>query len=183
MKISRTLPWHGKNVYFLGFMGVGKSRIGGAFARLLGWPFHDTDELIVARAGMTISEIFAQQGEEGFRRIETEVIREIAGWKNNVIALGGGAVLREVNWALISTSGVTVLLTAPVEVLSERIGRNQNRPLMANLSEEERRRKIADMLAQRQPFYSRAQFTFTSENTRNISAFARQIYSKMLEQM
>lgn len=181
MKVSRTLPWHGKNVYFLGFMGVGKSRVGGAFARLLGWPFHDTDDLIVARAGISIPEIFAQKGEEGFRRIETEVIREVAGWKNNVIALGGGAVLRAENWELINSSGITVLLTAPIEVLSERIGRNQHRPLLANLSEEERRRKIADLLTQRRPFYSRAQFTFESQNTRNISAFARQIFSKMVE--
>lgn len=183
MKEYHKLPWHGKNIYFLGFMGSGKSRIGGAFAQLLGWPFHDTDDLIESRTGKIISDIFAQEGEEGFRNHETDVIREVSGWKNNVIALGGGAVLREVNWELITTSGITICLTAPVAVLSERINRSRNRPLMANLSKNERRRKISDMLAQRQPLYDRAQFSFESSNKRSVAEFISKIFETLVEKL
>jgi shikimate kinase len=183
LKNYRKLPWHGKNIYFLGFMGSGKSRIGSAFAQLLGWPFHDTDELIEQRTGKIIRDIFATEGEEGFRNHETDVIREISAWKNNVIALGGGAVLCEVNWELISASGITICLTAPVAVLSERISRSQHRPLMDNLSEGERRRKISDMLAQRQRFYNRAQFTFESTNDRPIVEFVSTIFEILMEKL
>jgi shikimate kinase len=183
LKDYRKLPWHGKNIYFLGFMGSGKSRIGGAFAQLLGWPFHDTDDLIETRTGKIINDIFAEEGEDAFRNHETDVIRQVAGWKNNVIALGGGAVLSKVNWELISASGVTICLTAPVAVLSERISRGQNRPLMANLSEIEQRRKISDMLTQRQPLYDRAQFTFVSSNDRPVAEFVSTIFETLMEKL
>ncbi|MDZ7370473.1 MAG: shikimate kinase [candidate division KSB1 bacterium] len=177
---SRPLPWNGKNVYFLGFMAVGKSRIGSAFAKKIGRPFFDTDSLIVERAGKEIAQIFAESGEEEFRRLETEVIRDVAARQNLVIALGGGAVLREENWRLIERSGITICLTAPIEVLVERIGRNQKRPLLANLTPEERRTKIAEMLAARQPFYQRAQFTFESSNSMPVSRIVSTIYDHLL---
>ncbi len=181
MTPCRRLPWIGKNVYFLGFMASGKSRIGSAFAHLLGWPFHDTDDLIEEYAGKRISDIFEQDGEEAFRHIETKVIENVAAKKNNVIALGGGAVVREQNWQKIIESGITICLTAPVHVLSERIARNQDRPLMANLSEAERLEKIESMLKTREPFYRRAQFTFESSNEQPVPEFIRYIYATLLE--
>lgn len=177
------LPWSGKNIYFLGFMASGKSRIGREFAKLLGWPFHDTDELIELKAGKPISKIFEQDGETVFRRIEAEVVRETALKKNNVVALGGGAVIREENWRQISGSGVTICLQAPVEVLAERIARNQQRPLLANLTDEERIAKIDAMLSERQPYYDRAQFTFSSSNSRPISKFVQDIFDTLLEEL
>ncbi len=177
------LPWETNNVYFLGFMGVGKSRIGKAFARLVRRPFLDTDELIVRRAGKSISEIFAEEGEEGFRRLETQVIGETAAVPGRVVALGGGAVLREENWKLIEASGITVCLTAPIEVLSERIGRNQRRPLLAGLPPDERLARIREMLAQRAPYYARAQFTFCNSQDRPVSEFVRMIHDTLLEKL
>ena len=177
------LPWSGKNIYFLGFMASGKSRIGREFARLLGWPFYDTDAWIEKKAGKEISRIFAEDGEAAFRNIETQVIKEAALKKNNVIALGGGAVLRDENWRYISESGVTICLTAPVEILSERIARNQHRPLMANLTHEERVAKIKKMLAERQPYYDRAQFTFKSSNDRSVADFVQYIFDTLLEEL
>ncbi len=175
------LPWSGKNIYFLGFMASGKSRIGREFAALLGWPFFDTDALIEKKAGKRISKIFADEGEVAFRALETEVIRELALKKNNVIALGGGAVLRDENWQIISASGITICLTAPVETLADRIARNRRRPLMANLSPQERIAKIKKMLAERQPFYDRAQFTFSGSNHRSSSQFVQHIFNTLLE--
>lgn len=175
------LPWIGKNIYFLGFMASGKSRIGKAFAQLLGWPFYDTDDLIEQVADKKISQIFAQNGEDFFRQLETHVIHDISEKKNIVVALGGGAVIREKNWDLIKKSGISICLTAPIEVLSERIARNSNRPLLANLTEDERQEKIKNMLKKRNPYYSRAQFIFESTNSRPVPEFVNHIFETLLE--
>ncbi|MBN1481647.1 shikimate kinase [candidate division KSB1 bacterium] len=177
------LPWSGKNIYFLGFMGSGKSRVGRAFANMLGWPFLDTDDLIEERAGKKIGQIFAHDGEKVFRQLETDVIKEVSHLKNNVIALGGGAVIRDVNWEFLNSSGVTICLAAPVELLAERIGRNEDRPLMAALSHSERQQKIKKMLQERQPYYDRAQFQFESTNDRSIQDFINHIFETLLEQL
>ncbi|MBN1466097.1 shikimate kinase [candidate division KSB1 bacterium] len=177
------LPWSGKNIYFIGFMASGKSSIGKSFAKFLGWPFHDTDDLVEKRAGRSISEIFAQDGEEAFRQLETAVLKELAEQKNCVVALGGGAVMRDENWRYLRNSGVTISLTAPVEVLADRIGRNDARPLMAQLSHAERVRKIQEMLARRQPYYDRADFHFESSAERSASEFVHHIYATLLEKL
>lgn len=155
-------PWSGKNIYFLGFMAVGKTKIGSSFAHFLGWPFHDTDDLVQARAGKSISDIFLQDGEDEFRRLETEVIRDLADKQNNIIALGGGAVLRDENWKLLQC-GITICLAASVDILDERIARRDHRPIMAGLSPQVRREKIERLLAEREPYYHRADFTFQEE--------------------
>lgn len=177
------LPWRGKNIYFLGFMGSGKSRVGKAFANMLGWPFLDTDELIEERAGKKISQIFTEDGEEAFRQLETTVIKDLSERKNNVIALGGGAVIRDVNWEFLNSSGVTICLTAPVELLAERIGRNEDRPLMADLSHAERLQKIEKMLQERQPYYDRAQFQFESSSDQSIQDFINHIFITLLHRL
>ena len=177
------LPWSGKNIYFLGFMASGKSRIGRAFANMLGWPFLDTDDLIEQRAGKKISEIFADDGEAIFRQIETAVIKDVSNLKNNVIALGGGAVVRDENWRFLNESGFTICLNAPVHVLADRIGRNDERPLMANLSHEERVQKIRDMLEVRQPYYARAQFQFESSDDLPVQEFVNHIFETLLEKL
>ena len=177
------LPWSGKNIYFVGFMGSGKSRVGKAFAQMLGWPFHDTDSLIEQKAGKSISQIFAKDGEEVFRHIETSIIKDIAKKKNNVVALGGGAVIRDENWDYFKKSGVTIALHAPVEILAERIGRNQERPLLANLSYEQRIQKIDEMLQVRQPHYDRANFQFESSNERPVPEFVNLIFETLLEKL
>jgi shikimate kinase / 3-dehydroquinate synthase len=177
------LPWSGKNIYFIGFMASGKSRIGREFAGLLGWPFHDTDTLIEKRAGKEISQIFKDDGEQHFRDLECAMIQDISAKKNNIIALGGGAVLRDENWQNISESGITICLVAPVEILSERIARNQQRPLLANLTSDDRIAKISEMLSERQPLYDRSQFTFKSSNDRPINEFVQHIFDTLLENL
>lgn len=177
------LPWSGKNIYFLGFMASGKSRAGKAFANLLGWPFLDTDDLIEQKAGKKISDIFTNDGEEIFRQIETSVIKDISELKNNVVSLGGGAVIREENWTYLNESGITIGLSAPVDVLADRIGRNQDRPLMANLSHDERVQKIQDMLNVRQKYYDRADFKFINTDDIPVPDFVNLIFETLLEKL
>jgi len=160
----------------MGFMATGKSKVGRELARLLGWPFTDTDSLIEQQACKSINRIFADEGESHFRRLENQVIREIAGRKQWVIALGGGAIMNDGNWQLISQSGITICLNASVDVLCKRIAEKDHRPLMANASAEEQRQRIISMLEKRSPYYQKAQYHFESREEVAAKDLAQQIF-------
>ncbi len=169
-------PWDGKNVYFMGFMASGKTAIGKQFSSMMNWPFYDTDNLIEEKAGKSISQIFADDGEEVFRKIETDIIRQIASKKHQVIALGGGAILRDKNWNIIAKSGISICLTASVVVLANRIMQKSHRPLMANLTDRELLLKIENMLKERQPYYQKADYSFENGGELSIKEFALSIF-------
>lgn len=154
-----------KHLFFTGFMASGKSRTGRALADRLGRPFVDTDVVIVERAGKSINEIFEQDGEAKFREMERNIIAEIVQRETpHIISLGGGALTQPENLALIKKSGTIIRLWAKPEVLSERIGRKNTRPLLANLSDEERLEKIKVMLKEREKNYAHADFSVESSN-------------------
>lgn len=134
-------------------MGSGKSSVGRLIAGRLGFQFVDTDVLIVQRAGMEISEIFASEGEERFRDLETAALESLTQRDRCVIATGGGVVLRERNRELLRDLGFVVLLTATEDVIFERVSRNSRRPL---LQTENPRETVAALLAARQPAYAAA---------------------------
>ena len=138
-------------------MGSGKSAVGRRVAGRLRFQFVDTDQMIVERAGMPISEIFARQGEEHFRDLETEVLESLDNRRRCVIAMGGGVVVKERNRAILAQLGFTVGLTASEDVIFDRVSRNNKRPL---LQTGDPRATIHAMLAARRPLYeSAAQFT------------------------
>jgi shikimate kinase len=141
------------NIILIGFMGSGKSSIGRMVAKRMGFQFVDTDRLIEERAGKSIPETFAEQGEEAFRDLETAAIESLVHFKRCVISTGGGAVLREKNRALLRELGFVVLLTASAEVLWERVSRNTRRPL---LQTENPRETLSQMLAARREVYEAA---------------------------
>ena len=154
-----------KHIFFTGFMASGKSRVGRTLAERMGRPFVDTDAIIVERAGKTISEIFEQDGESAFRKMERELIEELAaGEEPKIISLGGGALSQDSIVTAIRKSGLLIRLWATPEVLSERIARKNTRPLMAGLNDEERLAKIKTMLADRELWYSKADFSVESSN-------------------
>jgi len=154
-----------QTVYFTGFMASGKSRIGRAVADRLQRPFVDTDTLIAERAGKTISEIFTNDGEAVFRKMERDVLAEIAANETpRIVALGGGALTQAPILEFIHRSGILVRLWATPEVLSERIGRKATRPLMAGLAPEERLKKVKEMLEEREHYYRHADFSVESSN-------------------
>lgn len=172
-------PWDNRNIYFIGFMATGKSRIGQEFAALLSWPFLDTDAMIEQRAGKLISDIFRDQGEAHFRALERQIIKEVSRRKNQVIALGGGAVLDRENWKDITETGLTICLTAPEEVIYKRIYRKSTRPLMNHESPDELRAKIKAKLAERKPYYQQAQYTFATLEKYSPRECALKIFEKM----
>lgn len=118
MSLPRTI----RRIILTGFMGAGKSTIGALLAQRLGWNFLDIDTVIESRAGKTVAEIFARQGEAAFRALEAEAIREQSRRENLVLALGGGAVETESTRELLATLGQTcvVFLDAPLEILVAR---------------------------------------------------------------
>ena len=146
-----------ENIVLTGFMGSGKSAVGRLIAKRLRFQFVDTDQLIVKRSGMPISEIFAQHGEEYFRDLETAELESLDHLRQSVIATGGGVVVKERNHAILARLGFVVWLTASEDVIFNRVSRNDKRPL---LQTEDPRATIREMLAARRPLYEKAaQFT------------------------
>lgn len=120
------------HLVLVGLMGAGKSAVGLECAKRLSRPFVDTDALVEQAAGATVAEVFAREGEGGFRRREQDAVtRACAADRPSVIACGGGAVLSEANREALRRSGFVVWLTAPVDELSRRVGDEDGRPLLA----------------------------------------------------
>jgi len=145
-----------RNIYLIGLMGAGKTTVGQLLARRLGREFLDTDELVEARAGRSIARIFTGEGEARFRELEQQVIKEVAQKDDQVIALGGGAPLREENWRAIDSTGIVIYLRADAETLFSRLRDERSRPLLAGLEGEERLEEIKRLLKLREPYYRRA---------------------------
>ena len=142
-----------RNLVLLGFMGTGKSAVGRRLAGLARCDFLDMDTEIEKRAGKSIPDIFAEDGEKAFRDMESALAAE---WgrarERSVIACGGGVVLREENVRALGENGVLVCLVARPETILERTSRAKNRPL---LETEDREKKIRDLLAARAALYAR----------------------------
>jgi len=115
----------------IGFMGSGKTAVGQALARRLGRDFVDSDDLIVEEAGMPIAEIFAHEGEPGFRRRERGAVARALAGPGRVVALGGGAPMDEVSWRQIRRRGAVVALMVSDEERRRRVRDDGTRPLLA----------------------------------------------------
>ncbi len=128
-------------IYLIGMPGSGKSTLGKQLAKRLGYQFVDLDELIVQVAGHPITEIFARQGEDGFRRLERDILKQTATLENTVIATGGGTPCFFDNAAWMNRHGKAVFIHTPLPVIAERIYRTsaekQKRPLFAGKSREQ----------------------------------------------
>ncbi len=127
------------NIVLCGFMGSGKTTIGRKLSRLLGYTFIDMDCYLEEHEGKKISDIFAEVGEEGFRDIETECARKVAGRTGCVIALGGGAVLREQNVELYKQNGLLIHLNTPFYRIVQNLSRDTSRPLLQGDKEKQTR--------------------------------------------
>ncbi len=146
-------------------MGSGKSTVGRKLAKELKKTFVDLDDYIVEKEGKTISEIFSQEGEQSFREIEHNALKEIASKKNQIVATGGGAPCYYNNMELMNESGKTVFLQLSVNKLAERLAlEKSHRPLIATLSDEELINFISRKLEERDRFYNKASLIINSES-------------------
>lgn len=143
----------GLNLYLVGMMGAGKSAVGRPLAEALGYRFIDADTTLEQVAGRSIAEIFASDGEAGFRQLETAVLGQIAGWHSLVVATGGGVVTRSQNWGHLH-QGVVIWLDAPEELLLSRLTADPTRrPL---LEQSDPAARLRALLEQRRPLYAQA---------------------------
>jgi shikimate kinase len=151
---------HIANIALIGFMGAGKSSVGHLVAEQLRFDYLDTDEMIQSRAGRTITEIFATDGEPAFRRMESELVNELASRTKTVIATGGGLPINPQNLAGLKSYALVVCLWASPEAIWERVKHQTHRPL---LHDPDPQQKIRDLLARREPFYKLADVLVNTE--------------------
>lgn len=156
-------------IFLIGYMGAGKTTLGRALAKELKIEFIDLDNYIEERLCKSISQIFAEKGEEGFREIERRMLHEAGEFENVVISTGGGTPCFFDNIEYMNRQGATVFLDVPVERLFIRLSiARKKRPLIVGKSDEELRCFIAEQLAKRLPHYSKAKQRFTADRLEDV---------------
>jgi shikimate kinase len=150
------------NVYLIGPMGSGKTTIGQRLAKMLNLEFLDNDHELEGQTGANVSLIFDLEGEEGFRKRETALLKKLTARKNVLIATGGGSILKQENRDLLRESGLVVYLQTSVSQQIRRLSRDKTRPLLQSNNREE---KLACLAKERNPLYQElADVTFQSQN-------------------
>ena len=151
-----------RSIVLIGMMGVGKSSIGRRLGARLGIPFVDADAEIERAAGMSVTDIFARHGEAAFRSGEARVIARLLNGGPQVLATGGGAVMNPATRALILERGVSIWLSAELELLLRRISkRKAERPMLQTADPAA---TLRELLAAREPIYAQADLTVQSRD-------------------
>jgi shikimate kinase len=146
------------SVVLIGMMGVGKTTLGRAASKALGWKFIDVDGQIERSSGRSISSIFQEDGEDAFRVLETDFLDSLGGAKNAVVATGGGAPMREGNLDLMRKIGTVVYLEAGPDALINRLKNSRTRRPMLG---EDIEGRVRELLTLRDATYRRADFRVT----------------------
>ena len=155
----------GLNIYLIGMMGTGKTTVGKLLAKELNYRFFDTDELIEAVAGKTIPEIFAEEGEENFRDLESKVLNEVSAYIRSAIATGGGIIQRPMNWSYLH-QGLIIWLDTDLNIIQERLETDGSRPLAS---------KLESLWSVRRPLYAQADLHIKVENGQTPEEVVNQI--------
>lgn len=146
-------------IYLVGFMGAGKTTYGTRLSKFLRWEFVDLDELVADKAGISINEIFQMKGEDGFREMESEVLRSTERYTNTVVATGGGTPCFGDNLEWMNRVGQTVYLKVSEEELYQRLLFSRaERPLIRDLDDDQLLGFVRDVLGERERYYLQAQF-------------------------
>lgn len=164
------------NIYLTGFMATGKTTVGKALAEKLHKSYIDTDEEIVHDNEKSIPDIFACEGEEAFRKMESEVIEKLSLYEKQgmsfVVSLGGGAIKSEQNIKFMKESGIVILLYSKPEIIYERTKDDDNRPLLKGRHSVE---GVRELLEERQPLYDKAKDFAVNTDSADIEAICSEI--------
>lgn len=150
-----------RTIALVGMMGVGKSSVGRRLAARLDVPFRDSDSEVESAAGCSINEIFDRYGEAAFRDGERKVVARLLNLPPHVLATGGGAFIDDEIRAAIKVSCVSVWIRAPLDLLVDRVGRRNTRPLLRH---GDLRENVERLLKEREPIYAEADITVESED-------------------
>lgn len=165
------------NIFLIGFMGCGKTTISACLNRMYGVKTVEMDRIISDRAGMSISDIFAERGEEYFRGLETALLIELQNKQNVVISCGGGTPMRERNVAEMKRNGKIILLTASPETIYERVKDCHDRPLLENNKSIS---CIAELMEQRRAKYEAAADIVIETDGKSDSLICEEIIHRLL---
>ena len=147
-------------IIIIGYMGAGKTTVGKALAKELGVTFYDLDWYIETRMRKTVKQIFDEQGDEGFRKMEHNMLHEVAEFENVIVSCGGGTPCFFDNMAYMNSLADTIYLKAAPEVLAMHLKMGKGRrPLIEGRSPDELEAYIREMLEQREPYYTQAKYT------------------------
>ncbi|UCH64655.1 MAG: shikimate kinase [Ignavibacterium sp.] len=157
------------NIFYLsGFMASGKSTIGPIVANTLGWDFIDLDEEIEKRENKKITKIFSNDGEEYFRKRESEILHEIGNGDKLIIALGGGTLLKPENFNFIRSTGKLIFLEISSQIAYNRLRYKKDRPVLIKIGEEIDEEtyinRIEALMKKRKDIYAEADYTFNTDN-------------------
>ena len=149
-----------RRIILIGYMGAGKTTIGKALSKELGLPFYDLDWYIEGRRHKTISQLFSELGEEGFRKIEYNMLHELAEFEDVIISCGGGTPCFFDNIDYMNQQGQVIYLRCEPEVLQKHLmmGKTE-RPLLKDKSPEQLIDYITEHLKEREPYYNKARYT------------------------
>lgn len=154
-----------QRIFLAGFMGSGKTYWGKKWADASGFQFVDVDEIVEQEQGKTIANIFAQDGEEHFRNLETNVLRRLNNRNNIIVATGGGTPCFNDNISWMNENGTSVYLQSSAEnILKRLISEKEKRPLIKNLQDEELLFYITEKIKEREPFYKQAEIILNVDN-------------------
>jgi shikimate kinase len=149
-----------RRIIIVGYMGSGKTTVGKALSKEVDIPFYDLDWYIESRMHKTVKQIFDERGEEGFRRIEHNMLHEAAEFENVILSCGGGTPCFFDNMDYMNQQGDTIYLKATPEVLHEHLKMGKTvRPLLLDKTTEEVHEFIEEQLKIREPFYTKAKYT------------------------
>ena len=156
-------------IFLIGYMGAGKTTLGRALAKELNIQFIDLDSYIEERLCKSVSQIFAEKGEAGFRDIERRMLHEAGEFENVIISTGGGTPCFFDNIEYMNEQGTTVFLDVPVERLFIRLSiARKKRPLIMEKNDEELHNFITEQLAKRLPHYSKAKQKFIADQLEDV---------------
>lgn len=168
-----------KRIFLVGYMGSGKTTVGQMLAKHYGYSFIDLDTYIENRMMKKINNIFSEMGEGKFREIEQRMLQEVSEMENIVVSTGGGAACFFNNMELMNESGVCIYLRLTVDNLAQRLYKARaSRPLIKDKTIEELPVFVAEMLAQREPFYNKAMIV-VDNNVNNPSEIERIIIDRI----
>lgn len=169
---SADVPFQLKRpVFLIGFMGAGKTSVARKLARMAGVAAIDMDTYIERHCDCKISQIFEESGEEGFRSVETDVLRQLAQGEPRLISCGGGVVLREENRDILQQQGCVVYLQVTAEEAASRISDTSTRPLFGDLAQAQR------VIEERLPLYEEVADICIDTSGRGAASLARDLFS------
>ena len=163
-------------IYLIGFMGTGKTTVGTELAKQLHYSFYDSDQRVVERTGKSITELFEELGEDGFRKLEQEALQSLP-IEKGIIATGGGIILKEENRLYMKKTGYVIWLDASPEEIGKRLESDSSRPLLSR----DKTNQIKQLYYSRVDLYNHAADSRIVTDGKTVDEIIKEILTKTIK--